>query len=309
MPNRWLSLAIVLFWLGMMGWLTGREIWQRFGTRPRLQETLVASAQSGPVHWVISEVVKSDRPLKDGQAPEERPLGTAVTEVRLEGRGGKYRLSQTVHLDRFFNTEQTFGMPLTLELNSKAEVNVFGRLQEMRFRASVPELQVTCDVTGKPHGPNELQVIGIFRLHGAEHRVENTVSYDGTDLILSSLCPLDRMPGLRPGQTWKTPMVDPLETLMSQSFNQPSLLTPQISRPAVAVTVWDQPQGLLWGGKYETCLVVEVVQSGRSMKIFVRQSDGLVLQQTAELGALSPATLAVTRDAKKHRESLAVPYR
>lgn len=307
MPRRWVSLAIIVFWLGMMGWLTGRELWQRFGARPKLHETLAASAQAGPVHWLITEIVHSEQPLREGQAPEEKPLGTAITEVKLDQHNGKFRLSQTVHLGRFFNTEQTLGFPITLEMNARADVNLFGKLQELKFHAQVPELKISGDVVGKPHGPHELQVAGIFRFDSIERTVDNTIPYDGTDVILSSLCPLDRMPGLKPGQTWKTPMVDPVETLMSQSFSQPGLMAPEISRPAVTVTVWDQPQGLLWNGAYTTCLVMEAVQGGRSMKVYVRQSDGLVLRQTAELGALSSTTLVITRDAKKHNESLRVP--
>lgn len=297
MPSRSATIAIIVFWLAMMVWLTGAELWQRFGTRPRLQETLAASAQAGPIGWSITEIVDPDKPLKEGETLEEKPLGTAVTEVKLDSRTGRYRLDQQVHLDRFFNTG------FTLNLQSRSEVNLFGRLQELHFTAAIPELLFSCDVTARPDGPRQLSVHGIFRLDKTRHEAESKIAYDGTDLILSSLCPLDRMPGLKPGQRWQTPMVDPVESLMSQSFNQQSLLSPEISRPAVAVKVWDQPQGIIWKGEFVPCLVVEAVQGGRSMKIYVRQSDGLVLRQTAQLGALTPTTLAITRDPRKLKTS------
>lgn len=293
MPSRWVSWSIVIFWMAMMAWLTGAELYHRFGTRPRLQETLAASAQAGPVHWLITEIVRRDRPLKEGEAPEERPLGTALTEVKLDSRNGKYQLIQQIRLDRFFNTG------FSLNLTSRAEVNLFGRLQEVRFKAGVPEIAFHCDLIGKPKGPDKLDLRAFFRVGSEHHEMEQTLAYDGTDLILSSLCPLDRMPGLRPGQTWKTPMVDPVESVLGQSFASGNLATAEISRPAVTVRVWDQPQGLLWRGEYVPCLVVEAVQGGRSMKIYVREGDGLVLRQTAELGALSPLTLAVTRDPRQ----------
>lgn len=293
MPSRWASWTIIVFWLVMMAWLTGAELYHRFGTRPRLQDTLAASAQVGPVHWNITEILKRDRPLREGEAPEERPLGTAVTEVQLDARSGKYHLIQQIHLVRLFNTG------FSLNLTSRSEVNLFGRLQEIRFKAAIPEVNLHCDLIGRPQGPDKLRIQAFFRIASENHEVEQTISYDGTDLVLSSLCPLDRMPGLKPGQTWKTPIVDPVESILGQSFSSGNLTTAEISRPAVTVRVWDQPQGLLWRGEYVPCLVVEAVQGGRSMKIYVRESDGLVLRQTAELGSLSPLTLAVTRDPRK----------
>lgn len=293
MPSRWISWSIIVFWIGMMAWLTGAELYHRFGTRPRLQDTLAASAQAGPVHWNITEILRRDRPPKEGEAPEERPLGTAVTELRLDARSGKYLLAQQIHLHRLFNTG------FSLNLTSRSEVNLFGRLQQISFNATVPEVNLHCELVGRPQGPDKLRVQAFFRF-GSEHQeVQQTISYDGTDLVLSSLCPLDRMPGLRPGQTWKTPMVDPVESILGQSFSSGNLPKAEITRPLVTVRVWDQPQGLLWRGEFVPCLVVEAVQGGRSMKIYVRESDGLVLRQTAELGSLSPLTLAVTRDPRK----------
>jgi hypothetical protein len=293
MPSRWTSWAIILFWTGMMAWLTGSELYHRFATRPRFPETLAASARAGKVHWVITELESAGRPLKEGEAPPERFLGTATTEVRFDARQAKYQLIQDIYL------KELFGTGFSLLLNSRADVNVFGRLQGIHFRAQVSELDLHLDLHGVPDGAGKMAVSASLRVAGEQQEFQQQVDYDGSDLVLSSLCPLDRMPGLRPGQTWRTPLLDPVQSLLGQSLPQANASFVELSRPFATVRVWDQPQGLLWRGEYVPCLVVEALHGTRSIKIYVREADGLVLRQTAELGGLSPRILAVTRDPKR----------
>jgi hypothetical protein len=305
MPSRWLSVAIVMFWLAMMGWLTGRELFQRFGARPKLQDTLREAANAGPVEWDIVEVQREIKVRENGEQEEvikELPLGKAVTRVERDQRTGQYQLEQTLTLKRIFGLDQLVGRPVSLNLSSRVRVNLFGDLQRLSLKATVPDFQLGCEIQGRPHGPGELQVHTAVRFAEEEHHLDSLVKYDGKDLVFSSLCPLDRMPNIRPGQTWEAPMVDPIETILSQALEQQQLLAPTVSRTTARVTVLDHPEGVLHGTVFVPCYVVESRQADRVVRVYVRTTDGLVLRQTASWGTLSPMTIAVIRVEDRTRE-------
>jgi hypothetical protein len=269
MPNRWISSGIVLFWLIMMGWLVGRETWQRYGARPKLQETLAASAAAGPVHWTILQ--------------EEKPLGQATTEIKFSPQIGQYELIQNLHLRRILGLTMGLAPELSLRVDSRTIVNLFGDLQSFFVQVRVPEVQLQCTVKGTPVEGSRLVMAVTILLNNAKWKEEEyQLAYDGKDLLLNSLCPLDRMPAVQPGQQWETPLVDPLSSAFTL---HPMAGT--IDRSPVKVKVLSEPQGLVWGGDYVSCWVVDSKRGDLHVQIWVRQSDGLVLKQTMHWGSTS----------------------
>jgi hypothetical protein len=276
MPGRWTSAAIVALWLIMMTWLTVREAWHRFGASPTFPDALAASAGDVPSSWTI---------LENGHS-----LGKATTHVALKLRQGRYELRQHIHLERFFGLGGLFGHPMSLRLDNRTDVNHLGELEEFTSTILIPEIDLRCHLVGHPIANGELSVQASVTSNGQEIFAprEYRLSYGGKDLILNSLCPLDRMPLLRPGQRWEAPMVDPLESL-----------TQVVERPPVKVEVLEDPQELLWGDDWVPCWVVEARQPHVQVRIWVRQKDGLVLKQTVHWEA---TTLEVIRDSRSPSE-------
>jgi hypothetical protein len=96
--------------------------------------------------------------------------------------------------------------------------------------------------------------------------------------VLNPLHPLNRLRGLRAGQHWVQPMVDPLLLAVSSSVS--SLLTP----PAVGQLDADvEPTVLRWNDVEVLCWRIDYRE--RTAKVaartWVRREDGLVLQQEA----------------------------
>ena len=281
MPGRVATVAILAFWLVMTSWLTVRELWQRYGTRPRLRDTLRVSADRGPVLWDIFD--------------NDEPLGWAKTEVRFLRRSGEYRLEHRVFLRRIFNLEELFGQPLSLRIRSRVDVSVFGDLRELVLHTAVEDQLLTCRLRARPSGDGRLQVFGSLRFMDHEYNDSRLIDYEGKDLVLNSLCPVDRMPGLRPGQRWQSPMVDPIETILSQAWGQGEMLSPLVGRTMARVAVLDEPDGLFWDDGFVTCHVVESKQGDRTLRVWVSVDDSRVLQQPAELGTIRPVVIRVVR--------------
>src|SRR5262249_3021595 len=114
---------------------------------------------------------------------------------------------------------------------------------------------------------------------------EYALPYRVRDVAFGSLCPLDRMPGLRPGQTWQTPVADPSSLIM---FGMPGgehgVLTTLMDRQPAQVRVLPVPEVLQWKGQDISCWVVVTDQDNLHLRIWAQQSNGLILKQSAEWG-------------------------
>jgi hypothetical protein len=110
--------------------------------------------------------------------------------------------------------------------------------------------------------------------------------YHGKDVAVGSLCPLDRMPYLRPGQSWETPVSDPSGLFM---FGLPGggsgVLAKLMDRQPAKAHVLDAPETLDWRGEKVPCWIVVTDQDNLHVRIWVRRDNGLILKQAAQWGA------------------------
>ena len=108
------------------------------------------------------------------------------------------------------------------------------------------------------------------------------------------------MVGLRPGQTWESPVVDPSALIL---FGAPTggegIMARLLDRQPAKVQVQNEPTELEWNGAKEVCWLVVSVQDNLHIRIWVRQQDGLVLQQEAEWGATK---IVVIRESTRRRD-------
>jgi hypothetical protein len=288
MPGRWIALTIVAFWLAMMGWLAGHELWQHFGPPPRLEDSLKAAAADGPTHWVITH--KYER------------IGTAETQVvALEEPGGRYQLRQHLHCEKPAVFFEATGLGLLAKVlgiaNVQGDAHIHfnlspaGDLEKLEVEILQDANDVLLQIVGTPEG-KELKLQATTP-HARGLQWEFAIPYEAKNVIQTSLCPLDRMPGLWPGRRWEAPMVDPARSMASQ----------MLQRAPVQVRVRDEPVNFHWTATRDwvSCLVVDAEQPEQDLhiEIWVNQADGRVLKQRARWGKLE---LEIERKTVNERE-------
>ncbi len=309
MPNRWLCVAILAFWGGMTSWLVYREWSQRYGSPPTMLSALDAAISQSvvDVNWRI--------------IGNDRQIGTANTRISLEQ--GHHVLKQKVHLNvrevgqlplfRLFGPVLS-NLPFEhLEMSIDTGINHFGDLQSFTLRVTLPqpkfgrlrESEATGDqgprepppplalfnLEGKPRADGKLEAKLTASLGGTPYTLPPPfdqpylLPYRGKDVALGSLCPLDRMPDLRPGQSWETPVSDPAGLFMfSLPGSQDGVLAKLMDRQPAKARVLIAPELLDWQGEQFSCWVVVTDQENLHLRIWVRREDGLILKQTAEWG-------------------------
>lgn len=132
---------------------------------------------------------------------------------------------------------------------------------------------------------------GNFILADIRFPIEDVkVRYRNKDTLLSNIAPNDCMAGIRLGQRWQTPIVDPTQLMMGAfanskakeltngSFNAEDVLKTKISE----VRVLDELRELDWNGQRVPCYVAQSNEKGSKMQIWVNAANYRVLKQSYE---------------------------
>ncbi len=279
MPPRYVSLAVVVFWLATMGWLVYRDIWPslRPGQPPPFAIDLADEAQlhAARIRWVIIKV-------SDGQ---ETKIGRARTWVSYRAADDTFELHN--------ETEKLTlgGLVLSVQMRhmkSMYRVRPDGSLREMtvnldaNVRAALSSLDIKASVAGEVR-EGQFFAHGVLEAAGwGKHELDLQpvqVSPHGT--VLNPLHPVNRITGLQMGQQWRMPLVDPLaDAVYAQLAEKLPAFKP--GPKFLNATVLDKPQSLVYEGKPVDCLVIEYRGDDElAAKTWVRRSDGLVLRQEA----------------------------
>ena len=288
MPGRWTALTIVASWLALMGWLVGRELWQHYGPPPRLEDSLKAAAADGPTLWTITH--KYER------------IGTAETQV-IELGNGRYQLRQLLHCDKPTAFFEATGLGILARVLGVADVkgNVqilfnlspAGELERLEVSIYQDEKDLLATIVGLPD--DKALKLRATSPHAQGLAWDFFIPYDAKHVIHTSLCPLDRMPGLWLGRRWQAPMVDPARSMMTQ----------MLQRAPVDVKVREEPQNFHWTATRDwvSCFVVEANQAEQDLhvEIWVHQEDGRVLKQRAQWGKLVLEIERKTVNAREQR--------
>jgi len=116
------------------------------------------------------------------------------------------------------------------------------------------------------------------------------VKYRNKDTFLSSIAPTDCLAGIRLGQRWQTPVIDPTQMMMGAlanskakeltngSFTADDLVKTKISE----VRVLDELREMEWFGQRVPCYVAQSNEKGSKMQIWVNASNYRVLKQVYE---------------------------
>jgi len=294
MPDRWTTGGILVLWAAVMIWLALREMGPFDSSPPRFQDVLAATTSDEQVHWRMRKNILN----REGELSHSLLLGTLRSRVLYDPRTGQYTLEHEAELDAeelqklVANLGKRSIVPpgARLLLDSRCEVNITGDLQRLRLKLRIDGMDWSILITGMPDRYGGLPLTIDFATPVFSHRWEHKLRHDGKGMLLSSLCPMDRMPGLRPGQSWRAPLINPLGAGSSD----------------VLVRVVEEPLMLLWEDQNVPCLVVESARGGASIQIWVAHGgalDGMVLKQRVQWQEANKQVTQVEID----REPAAVP--
>jgi len=286
MPPRWVTFAILVFWLGMTSWFCYREIWPYY--RP---------GQPPPISFGLTDEVGGNAALWDVYS-DDKFVGTGKSEVQRRSNR-TYELSSELKFLYFDIHVQASKIPfigflvdtakipkITLEVNkltnhfrvtSDGDLLGMGGKTVATFRMDkLDPLQFNVEFHGRvednmltlhlssdqPAFKSMLEALPPPEPMRVDHNVLNTMHL------------LDRLPGLRDGQQWSIPLINPTGMLpgVGQEMSVPRL--------EASVVVGE----LTWNGDPTPCWKIEYRQPGGVEAVaatWVRRSDALVVRQEA----------------------------
>jgi hypothetical protein len=280
MPRAWLMFLIVSFWLTTSAIFFWREYWPYLepNAPPPYAIDLVDEARNyQPVRWNVSRSGK--------------PILVATTNIAHNPKANDFTL--TAKYEPVPNAPPDNFQNLTItRMTSSYRVDPDGKLLGVNatvdgaFQFSLTggksqekikgNAEVGGEVTnGYFAGHYEIQLNEVYHKKGNLPPVE--VSSQGS--VLLPLHPVNKVRNLRPRQTWRMPLVDPLGDAMAALVpgSQPATTT-LFAKVLPQTVVFDWKNH----GQHE-CYVIEYTNDDFSARTWVRVSDELVLQQEATL--------------------------
>jgi hypothetical protein len=275
MPPRWVCLGIVAFWLVANGWLFWNDLWPQLepGQPPAFEIDLVQEVQAArpPVLWTVWQGVGKDR----------RKVFKGETRTRHPQRG-VYELVATYTTPGGYHEARVSGWTVR-RMRSRYTVNEKGELLGLAVDVEGPLLgfetsvHIRGEVRGGKLAPELRANVGTREVNARLPEVE--VARNGS--VLLPLHPVDRLRGLRPGQSWRMPALDPLKDSLGglKALGLPE--EPSVIRARVR----PQPE-LLTEERYVAvpCLVVDYESEDLTVHTWVQQGTGLVLKQEGKVG-------------------------
>jgi hypothetical protein len=295
MYSRWFNMAVVGFWLLTMGWLVRAKILPSLVVGdPPTYRTILADreARDTPVTWAIS---LNDAPLGWAEA-RNRILDNGVTEMRSHVRISHLPLAEITPawmksvLSLLAGSREFSELELSVDVQSSLEIDPLGRPIGFYSRALLGDEGMLPEDTKLDAlvVPGMVKVTMQGMVEGSQlklkvrtgHAVYNTTAYLPPNALMSdALSPPGRLPDLKVGQSWTTPVYSPLrpptapvEVLQATVERQEHILWQEHLVNAYVVVFRSDPGAELSSN-----------QAARA-KAWVR-SDGTVLKQEVTLMA------------------------
>jgi hypothetical protein len=283
MPPRFVTVLVVLFWLGTSAWFFQREVWPslRSGDPPPFVIDLVDEASQQQIYWKVFQ--------------GDKEVGKAITHIAYDQADDSFRLEGKFELS---------GLAAGLaraDVKSMYRVTRAGELRQVDAHVELGVPAFLFSVSAEVGGPVQdgtFQPEGKITLPGQTQKIEfDPVPVTGRGSVLNPLHPVNRLTGLRPGRAWQIPLFDPLAVLTSariegKNTRDPAMLALMALLQSngtgspfrrLNATVLDDTQSLFWDDHEEVCLVIEYRDGDLGARTWVRQKDGTVLQQEANL--------------------------
>jgi hypothetical protein len=287
MPPRWFSLLIIAAWLSMTGWLVWSEVRSHLEAdeQPSFVPDLVDEAQPER-SWISWRVYLEGR--AHGAGPGETFTARTVTEI-TEKPDIEYTLRFRFEPHNGTVDGMDLGDLRLHRLNSLYRIDQKGRLvaleTDIGFDRTIP---LTNERMEFAFALNAEVRDGLFhsRFHAGTGDKEMTgalppVALQHKGSVILPLHPVNKLSGLRLGQTWRTPIVNPMADALAAYAGislEPRRLVARV-RPSYEMLPDE--------AKEIACLVIDYEEQGDGEKTlprtWVRAVDGLVLRQEATL--------------------------
>jgi hypothetical protein len=270
MPARHHIIAIVAFWLATMGWLFHKSLRPLFSSAqpPPFAIDLADEVQARSVYWTV---------FKNGQ-----DAGTATSWVRPQEKEGTYEVAGVFRLWRDFKKRGT--QPPDQSVESMYRVTREGELRAIDAVVTVipdKDHEVRARIYGEVKDGRFTPRVEITSSAFNLERQMAPVEVNARGSVLNPLQPVNRLPGVRKGQRWRMPLVDPLAEVLGKAaegagFGRKSsivrFLDAEVLPDSKALQrVPSRPS--------EMCLVIEYTGDGITARTWVRERDGIVLRQ------------------------------
>lgn len=269
MPPRIITAAILAFWLTMTGLLIHHEVVPMMlaDVSPTFQPDLTDEIGSPLVGWTV---------LRDGEE-----IGSGTSKVNAQ-EDGNYEFRSNFHFKKLAIGPEKHRLHVRQMENSYV-VTDKGKLLTVTTRVIMNH-----DVEKPAFAPPDISVAiqgevvdGKFEPNLTFNQLN--IKLDKIDMpqqgnIINPMHLINRLRGLRAGQTWKITLVDPFRGLTAKLGGD---FTKSMAMPALLAEV--KPDTLTWDKREVQCLVIEYREAGKDItaRTWVRRSDGLVLQQEA----------------------------
>jgi hypothetical protein len=265
MPSRWSSLAIVAFWLGTNGLLFYHDIWPtlRPGQPPPMAVDL------------IQEAKKFDTATRWNVTLNDRPALRAQTSTKRVGPGLFDMVAHYSQVPK--QPAPTIGVFRVRRMRSSYRVTTDGDLRALEVEVEGAWLtegagKFTLAIRGEVEGGRLTPHLHFESAGKALDKDLPAVEVPARGSVLMPLHPVERIRGLRRGQSWRVPVVDPVADSIKQFF--PLSGGPRFLSARVA----DEAQELRPG---VPCLVVHYQGDDLEARTWVEEATGQVLRQEA----------------------------
>ncbi|MBI3823344.1 MAG: hypothetical protein HY289_11795, partial [Planctomycetes bacterium] len=253
MPPRLITAAILIFWLGMTGWLMQREVVPMMlaDLSPSIQPDLTDEIGNPVISWTI---------LRKGKR-----AGSAQSRIVLKGEG-------TLELYSTFNFAEPI---LTMtKLECMERIADGRRLQAMSIKFET-ESRLVAEIRGEV--VNQKMAPKLFH-NGIEVKFLDLGTIDMAHQadVTNPMNLVNRVRDLYDGRTWKVTMFNPLQGVQNQLVSD--IMKPMMVPALIAQVSVDTLQ---WNDEDVVCYRIEYHEVGKEViaRTWVRKSDGLVLQQ------------------------------
>jgi hypothetical protein len=284
MASRWWSLAIVLFWLVIMGPLLVREASEQLNAYqqpPRFTIDLVDEAQKAPtlVRWKLLSETKSKVVSVDFFCSTWVDFNAAEDSFEM-------------HIKPSFGDGAAPGLPLRpTSIEGVHTVSRDGRLVKTRFTFTLPKDLTPPRILMRHADDLECNFEGRIvdgKLHAtlteAIHGSELSHPYDPIPLsrdgaIFNPMHPVKRLADRRPGQRWQVPLIDPVRDVFELLNDR----EPSHSFRMVSAHVQEEPQKFRLQSRDVNCLVIDYTDEGKWVaSTWIEMNSGLVVRQMTE---------------------------
>jgi hypothetical protein len=322
MPSRYITCAIVVFWLAMAGWLFHRDFlpWLQVGAAPRLfRADFSDEVRSTRATWFIhrdgrkigAPLVEDERSrVGSGEATIQR------NDDRTYSMKTELKFRDPEHPDLSglpIGLPKIIGAGLEIRIQSITSEYVVGPDGELRQLATEVTLNVNPlwkEIVFSVDGKVKDEILAPhLRVRGLGHTIKQQldgVKVSARDSFVNPMHLLHRIPDkLYDGRSWPVPVVDPLGdaamAFIARYVPLVKLLGPVAKMRIEKLFARVGSGTLTWGGTSESCWIIDFYRDPGEKEIFartwVRKRDQWLLCQEAAFQGSRLVMVRLIRDA------------